>query len=97
MNTVIWLLALLSFSLSYWVGQRLKTYWSLLIAPLIGLVFAGITIVLYFNYGNMERFGLGLIGVIVATLVISSALHISASVIGAWIGVYRGRKKSEDK
>ncbi|MEK7505390.1 MAG: hypothetical protein AAB597_00630 [Patescibacteria group bacterium] len=97
MNTVIWLLVLVSFSISYWIGRKLKTYWSLLIAPVVGLIVAGLSVALYFNYGNLERFGLGIIAILVALIVISSVLHLLGSVVGAWIGTYVGRKKSEGK
>ena len=92
MEYLFWISVAVSGTISYLIGRKIKSYWSLFPALIVGLLFSGLSVILYFNYGNIERFGLGIIGILVAVIVISSALHIFTSIVGAWVGTYFGRK-----
>ena len=81
---------------SYWAGFKIKRYWALLLAPLLGLSAAGINLWVYFVFALPEKTDLaGLLGILVVApvfVVIIGALDIVVSAAGAFFGIYKGRK-----
>ena len=97
MNYIFWILFSSAFGASYWIGFKIKKYWSLLIVLLLGLFMAGINLWLYLIFAPLEKTSLaGIVGLLVVApifFIIIGALDISASLVGAFFGIRRGRRK----
>ena len=95
MDYISWILFAAVFLVSYWIGFKTKSYWSLFLSPVFGFLTAGINMWIYFASGHAEKIGLGVLVVVPVFVVMIGSLGIASSLAGLSVGVYRGRKKTK--
>lgn len=86
----------MSFGVAFAIGFYTKRFVFLLASLLCGLVFAALSVWLYFTFTPPDV-GLGIIAVFPAVLIITSALHVGAALVGGIIGTIVGKRLSRTK
>ena len=93
MNYIFLGAAVLSFVLSYFVGKRIKSFWSLLAAPIVGILVSIPTFLIFMRFAELERFGLGVIAIVPLLLIFIPLFNVTASLLGVLTGVLHAKRK----